>query len=172
MSSAKTSRIAGYSLLFWLSILVVRECPTSAEVHNSKNKVRSLPGLEKLNANMYTGFVRVDEDTDTNLFYMLVEAKENPHEKPLVWFMNGGPGASSFAALFAEQGPYLLNNNMSLIENPYSWNSIANVLYVEFAAGIGYSYRKSSMMAHHLAHNHRDRVRHAIPPTPLSPSKI
>ena len=113
-------------------------------VHNSRKRVRSLPGLEKLNAAMYTGFVTVDEDTDTNLFYMLVEAKENPEKKPLVWFMNGGPGASSFAALFAEQGPYLLNNNMSLIENPYPWNSIANVLYVEFAAGIGYSYCKSS----------------------------
>ena len=75
-----------------------------------------LPGMpaysKRSTSNMYTGFVNVDEATDTNLFYMLVEAEENPMDKPLIWWMNGGPGASSFAGLFGENGPYLLKSDM------------------------------------------------------------
>merc|ERR1712166_846093 len=56
------------------------------------------------------------------------------------WWFNGGPGASSLAGLFSENGPILLNDQMQLVQNPYSWNKQANVLYVEFAPGIGFSY--------------------------------
>ena len=33
---------------------------------------------------------------------------------------------------------------MKLVRNPYAWNQRANVLYVEFGAGIGYSYCQNS----------------------------
>lgn len=38
--------------------------------------------------------------------------------------MTGGPGCSSMLALFAENGPYNVNNETDeLVINPYSWNS-------------------------------------------------
>ena len=136
------------NILVFLTVLLIIICSFTVYGHNTKKKVNHLPGMpaysKRSTSNMYTGFVNVDEATDTNLFYMLVEAEENPMDKPLIWWMNGGPGASSFAGLFGENGPYLLKSDMKLLRNPYSWNNIANVLYVEFAPGIGYSYCKSS----------------------------
>lgn len=32
------------------------------------------------------------------------------------------------------------DNGATLYENPFSWNKIANVLYIESPAGVGYSY--------------------------------
>jgi hypothetical protein len=75
---------------------------------------------------------------------MLVEAEASAKDKPLVWWFNGGPGASSFAGLFGENGPLLLTEDNTLMKNPYAWNKVANVLYVEFAPGIGFSYCNNS----------------------------
>lgn len=113
---------------------------------NTKNRVSSLPGYPGPlpSANIYTGFVNVDDTSDSNLFYMLVEAEEDAANKPLIWWMNGGPGASSFAGLFGENGPLLLTEDGALMKNPYAWNTLANVLYVEFAPGIGFSYCANS----------------------------
>jgi len=56
----------------------------------------------------------------------------------------GGPGASSLAGVFGENGPLILADNGTLIENPYAWNKNANYLAVEFSTGIGYSYCNNS----------------------------
>eukprot|EP00106_Octopus_bimaculoides_P009914 XP_014777356.1 PREDICTED: lysosomal protective protein-like [Octopus bimaculoides] len=54
----------------------------------------------------------------------LVESQQNPKTDPLVLWMNGGPGCSSMLAVLTEHGPY----------------RIANVLYLEAPAGVGFSY--------------------------------
>jgi len=53
-------------------------------------------------------------------------------------------GASSLVGLFAEVGPYILNEKLELMANPYSWNKKANLLFVEFGVGIGFSFCKNS----------------------------
>ena len=73
--------------------------------------VDSLPGFGPPPTRHWTGFVEVDAPSSTPLFYYLVESASNPENDPLVWWMNGGPGASSFAGLFAENGPLLLNSS-------------------------------------------------------------
>eukprot|EP00756_Hemistasia_phaeocysticola_P051255 Hpha_TRINITY_DN26427_c0_g1::TRINITY_DN26427_c0_g1_i1::g.34000::m.34000/K13289/CTSA, CPY; cathepsin A (carboxypeptidase C) len=115
----------------------------AAVSESSRNAVTSLPGWSgDLPSKIWTGFVEVDAATDTNLFYWLAEA-EKPNA-PLVWWIQGGPGASSSVGMFEEVGPFLLNSSSTLIRNPFRWTQEANVLFVEFSAGIGYSYCENS----------------------------
>ena len=65
---------------------------------------------------------------------------------PLVIWTNGGPGCSSLLGFATENGPYqMLDNTTTFVENPYSWNKNASVLYIEHPAGVGYSYCNSSI---------------------------
>ncbi|RZB52870.1 Serine carboxypeptidase-like 45, partial [Glycine soja] len=76
------------------------------------------------------------------LFYYFVESKTDPASKPLVLWLNGGPGCSSLGVgAFSENGPFRPNGEV-LIKNEYSWNKETNMLYLETPVGEGFSYVK------------------------------
>ncbi|XP_057870491.2 serine carboxypeptidase-like 45 isoform X2 [Cryptomeria japonica] len=101
--------------------------------------VDSLPGQPPVPFKQYAGYVTVDQRSDRALFYYFVEAETEPDLKPLVLWLNGGPGCSSLIGAFSENGPFQPNEN-KLIRNGYSWNKEANVLYLESPAAVGFSY--------------------------------
>jgi cathepsin A (carboxypeptidase C) len=56
-------------------------------------------------------------------------------------WLTGGPGCSSEVALFGENGPCAVNQaGDDTIRNNFSWNSNANLLYVDQPTGTGFSY--------------------------------
>ncbi|XP_057870486.1 serine carboxypeptidase-like 46 isoform X1 [Cryptomeria japonica] len=102
--------------------------------------VDSLPGQPPVPFKQYAGYVTVDQRSDRALFYYFVEAETEPDLKPLVLWLNGGPGCSSFGiGAFSENGPFQPKGD-KLVRNGYSWNKEANVLYLESPAGVGFSY--------------------------------
>jgi cathepsin A (carboxypeptidase C) len=104
--------------------------------------VTSLPGLtDKPEFKHYSGYL--DATEGRKLHYWFIESERSPGEDPLVLWMNGGPGCSSLAGLLTEQGPWRVNktNNQQLYSNPHRWNQVANVIFLEAPAGVGFSYK-------------------------------
>uniref|UniRef100_A0A7S3I0W3 Carboxypeptidase n=2 Tax=Choreotrichia TaxID=141411 RepID=A0A7S3I0W3_9SPIT len=85
-----------------------------------------------------TGFVTVDKFED-DIFYWMFESRSEPSTDPLVLWLTGGPGCASEVALFYENGPYQFNEDSTLKSNPYSWNQVSNLLYVDQPIGTGFS---------------------------------
>lgn len=102
--------------------------------------VHRLPGQPQVSFKQYAGYIPIGKRNDRALFYYFVEAEQNPSSKPLVLWLNGGPGCSSVGVgAFSENGPFQPRGNV-LVQNDYSWNREANILYLETPAGVGFSY--------------------------------
>ncbi|PIN20450.1 Carboxypeptidase D [Handroanthus impetiginosus] len=109
------------------------------------DKISELPGQPSVKFDQYSGYVTVDPKAGRALFYYFTEA-EDSSKKPLVLWLNGGPGCSSIGnGAFAELGPFrVYPDGKTLWYNKYSWNNVANVLFLESPAGVGFSYSNTS----------------------------
>ncbi|WP_442806413.1 S10 family serine carboxypeptidase-like protein [Streptomyces sp. NBC_01317] len=104
----------------------------------------------------YAGYADVNgpDAAKSHLFYWFFESQTcDPHlepaeqkqlidETPLLIWLNGGPGASSSAGLFLENGPLRIADDAAgtISVSPDSWNQEAHVLYWDQPVGTGYSY--------------------------------
>ncbi|GAV71467.1 Peptidase_S10 domain-containing protein [Cephalotus follicularis] len=104
------------------------------------DKIGWLPGQPQVGFQQYSGYVTVDVKKQRALFYYFAEAETDPASKPLVLWLNGGPGCSSLGVgAFSENGPFRPSGD-GLVKNEYSWNKEANMLYLETPIGVGFSY--------------------------------
>ncbi|XP_073117930.1 serine carboxypeptidase 1 isoform X1 [Elaeis guineensis] len=127
-------------LLFLSSAFLILAAPESALITH-------LPGFNgTFPSKHYSGYVTVDESHGRNLFYYFVVSEGNPSEDPVVLWLNGGPGCSSFDGFIYEHGPFNFQSGGStgsmpqLHLNPYSWSKVSNILYLDSPAGVGMSY--------------------------------
>lgn len=58
------------------------------------------------------------------LFYFFFESRRHKKEDPVVIWLTGGPGCSSELALFYENGPFHIADNMSLLWNEFGWDQV------------------------------------------------
>ncbi|KAI3811348.1 hypothetical protein L1987_21069 [Smallanthus sonchifolius] len=134
--------------LTFILISVVTSSDSDPINQQKLDQVSNLPG-QNFNVDFahYAGYVTVNEESGRALFYWLTEATEEPDSKPLVLWLNGGPGCSSIAFGMAEEvGPFHVNKDgKSVYLNPYSWNTVANLLFLDSPVGVGYSYSNTSL---------------------------
>jgi len=126
----------------------------------NEDEIKSLPGLsEPINFKQYSGYLNITEGK--HYFYWFVESQKDPENAPVVLWLNGGPGCSSLFGNLGENGPFRVNSDgKTLVLNPHSWNTVANVIYLESPVSVGFSYKddkqyhnsdKSTAEDNHLA---------------------
>ncbi|RXH71671.1 hypothetical protein DVH24_025172 [Malus domestica] len=96
------------------------------------DRITGLPGQPPVGFQQYSGYVTVDEKKQKALFYYLAEAEIDPASKPLVLWLNGGPGCSSLGVgAFSENGPFRPQGEV-LVRNEHSWNTARdNLLFLQ-----------------------------------------
>lgn len=109
------------------------------------------------NIKSYSGYLTVDSRYHSNLFFWFFRCQRPDHlKKPLLLWLQGGPGASSLFGLFYENGPYeIIGKRIHKSEN--SWTKLYNVLYIDSPVGTGFSFttkdgyaRNQTIVGQHL----------------------
>ncbi|KAJ7507313.1 peptidase S10 serine carboxypeptidase [Mycena galericulata] len=93
--------------------------------------------------NVYTGYLDVDQGAK-HLFFYFFESRRDPATDDVLMWINGGPGCSSAMGLLMELGPCSIDmknaSSNGTTWNPYSWNSEANIFFLDQPVGVGFSY--------------------------------
>ncbi|KAK4401744.1 Serine carboxypeptidase-like 2 [Sesamum angolense] len=150
--------------LFLCSLLLINTDTTSASSQSIINTLPGYPGT--LPFKLETGYIGVGEEDEVQLFYYFIQSENDPARDPLILWLNGGPGCSGFSGLVYEIGGYssscfyLLQSFRhgplafdledfdgsfpSFTLNPYSWTKIANIIFLDYPVGTGFSYATTS----------------------------
>ena len=89
-------------------LLVITYLSRALVIQNMNFSVRD-DGRRQLNDDTFiSGYVGLDVG---NLFYVMFDSRTSPTTDPLLIWLNGGPGCSSFIGAFTENGPYNLKFN-------------------------------------------------------------
>ncbi|XP_042048777.1 serine carboxypeptidase-like 34 isoform X2 [Salvia splendens] len=131
-------------LLLLAAVATVASHGRTAE--QEADRVSALPGQPPVSFEHYAGYVTVNESHGRALFYWFFEATKNPQKKPLLLWLNGGPGCSSIGYGQSEElGPFFPQQGKPKLKlNNNSWNKAANLLFLESPVGVGFSYTNTS----------------------------
>ncbi len=94
----------------------------------------------------------LDLGNGDDIFFWLFNSRSSPEIDPLVFWLTGGPGCSSELAIFYENGPYTINEDLTLKKNQFSWNNKANLIFIDQPVGTGFSKAKDPT---HFARNEK-----------------
>ena len=99
-------------------------------------------GFIYLEENEYFLNNRNDKSGRAKMWYNFQPADENPEEKPLFVFYNGGPGSASAIVFLYNTAKKTADQAFSgegVAYNAYNWNQIGNLLYID-ARQTGFSF--------------------------------
>lgn len=138
------------SMLFAIVLLI-----TLATCAPLADEILSLPGwTDALPSRHFSGFVS-NNDGGFLHYYWAFPEEVDAATAPVVFWTNGGPGCSSMEGWGYELGPFKFfywnttqaagvdgySGSAPFQRNPYAWNRLAHVVFLENPPGVGFSYR-------------------------------
>ncbi|KAF8781251.1 hypothetical protein HU200_000610 [Digitaria exilis] len=109
--------------------------------------VTHLPGFEgPLPFDFRTGYVEVDESNGVRLFYYFALSERSPADDPVMLWLSGGPGCTSFTGLVYQIGPLKFDRQgykdglPKLVYRSESWTKVSNIIFLDSPVGAGFSY--------------------------------
>ncbi|XP_019167199.1 PREDICTED: serine carboxypeptidase-like 46 [Ipomoea nil] len=117
--------------LLWF-LLVNTLCSISIRINGEM--IDSLPGQPSdVSFTQFSGYIVTDKSRGRALFYYFAGAQsEDELSKPLTLWLGGGHDCSiATVGMFYEHGPFRPTKDGKLVKNPYSWNLVSNMLYVD-----------------------------------------
>ncbi|KAF0927133.1 hypothetical protein E2562_030580 [Oryza meyeriana var. granulata] len=141
------ARVVQVQLVLLLGLVCRLRSAAAAEASwFAGDRISRLPGQPPVDFDMYAGYITVDEQAGRALFYWLQEAPAAAQPAPLVLWLNGGPGCSSVAYGASEElGAFRIRpDGATLFLNDYRWNKVANILFLDSPAGVGFSYTNTT----------------------------
>ncbi|XP_009612197.1 serine carboxypeptidase-like 11 isoform X1 [Nicotiana tomentosiformis] len=138
-------------LLFHLLLPLTLFLQYVQSLPQNSSTVEFLPGFDgALPFYLETGYIGVGKSEEVQLFYYFVKSESNPKKDPLLLWLTGGPGCSSFTGVAYEVGPLAFgqkayNGSLPiLVSTPYSWTKFASILFLEQPVNTGFSYATTS----------------------------
>mmetsp|Transcript_13756 Transcript_13756/g.47975 ORF Transcript_13756/g.47975 Transcript_13756/m.47975 type:complete len:450 (-) Transcript_13756:97-1446(-) len=133
--------MARTTLLIIAALAAVAALAAANDVGALREIVHGTGGPCDADVDQWSGYFDIDAEYYKHYFYWAFASRGNPATDPVVIWMTGGPGCSSELAALGENGPCTVDaGGASTTSNPYSWNSNANLVYVDQPAGTGFSY--------------------------------
>nr|KYP68582.1 Serine carboxypeptidase-like 49 [Cajanus cajan] len=74
----------------------------------------------------HAGYFSLPHSIAARMFYFFFESRNNKDDPVIIW-LAGGPGCSSELALFYENGPFHIANNLSLVWNVFGWDQVYDI---------------------------------------------
>ncbi|KAI0773297.1 alpha/beta-hydrolase [Trametes elegans] len=126
----------------------------------------ALPNVTWTTTRSFAGNIPVDRPGHPNntLFFWAVEKQngsltravdENSSDPWGIW-LQGGPGGSSMIGFSVENGPIHINADSSAQKNNFSWNQLADYIWIDQPVGVGYSTADSAGYVHDEDETARD----------------
>ncbi|KAJ1389990.1 Peptidase S10, serine carboxypeptidase [Sesbania bispinosa] len=149
MFSSTLRNCRSYHGLFLLFALLLSLCFDTA---TSRSRIEVLPGFQgPLPFELETGYVGLGEtEDDLQVFYYFIKSENNPKKDPLLLWLSGGPGCSSFTGLIYQIGPiefeikeYPNGSLPDLILRKPSWTKVCSIIFIDLPFGTGFSIAKN-----------------------------
>ncbi|XP_028776246.1 serine carboxypeptidase-like [Neltuma alba] len=97
------------------------------------------PGPSVQDFGHHAGYYSLPNSKAARMFYLFFESRNSRNDPVVIW-LTGGPGCSSQLALFYENGPFHITQNLTLSWNDYGWDKVSNIIFVDQPVGTGFSY--------------------------------
>ncbi|QLG71203.1 hypothetical protein HG535_0B02420 [Zygotorulaspora mrakii] len=98
-----------------------------------------LPDSDWQDSDMYAGHIPLsnNEDEINYFFWKFVDGRR---DKPLMIWLNGGPGCSSMDGALAENGPIRIDDDGKAFINEGSWHKRVDIVYLDQPVNTGFSF--------------------------------